>query len=267
MRRLSVILLFPLLSSCGMIPILKKVHATDVDIVTFQSENKTVQFIPMAHIGKPEFYEKVNQLVDSFKADGYVIFHEGITDSKLDRKKADKIYSEVTKNVLARRYLKSSNKDSVAIEIYLRKIRKMFGGIPDSSKYMEFFKEVGMFKNMVDQPRYYELKTDEKDLKADVSLFDLVDDYERRFGTIDLTEFDFQLPLTPTESLPASRQLPSKKVEEVIIDFRDSYLADAILRSPHSRIVVIYGLAHLDGTFYYMQQSGKVWKKKKTVRY
>lgn len=264
MKRIFIFLtfLFPALS-CTVLTVVKKINTTKVDVITFESSNKTVKFIPMAHIGKQEFYDGVYGLVDSLKRSGFVSFHEGTIKKPLSAEIVAIIYDRVQRSPVAKYYLGSGNKDSIAQDIYHRKLRRMFGFLPDSSKYMDYFSKMGMFEDLVDQPRFYELKTDEKDLNIDVSLFDMIDEYERRFGTIELKETEFAADVRTRVEPSSSEKLPWSNVKEIILDYRDRFLAEQIHNSPHQKIVVIYGLAHLEGTFKYLQSLDNSWTTRK----
>ena len=47
-----------------------------------QDNGRKVFILKMIHINKPEFYQKVKQTIDSLRADGYVVFYEGVGDAK-----------------------------------------------------------------------------------------------------------------------------------------------------------------------------------------
>src|SRR5687768_5919692 len=118
------IFLFTLLSfiSCQVMQVARKISSTKVEVVTFQSATKTVQFIPMAHIGKQEFYDRVYSLVDTLKRSGYVAFHEGTTKKPLPPDLVSVIYDRIQRSPIAEYYQGSTNKDSIAEDLYNRKL-------------------------------------------------------------------------------------------------------------------------------------------------
>ncbi len=260
-RSLFILMVMTGLSSCTLTKVLKQVKKEEAELIAFRSEQKTVYFIPMVHIGQPEFYADVYRKADSLKALGFVVFHEGTKDSMPTVEDVDRNYQWVRGTNFHRQYATSSNRDSIVMSMYLRKLRKMLGFFPDTLKYAQHFHEKGFFKNTIDQPRFHELKTDERDLNVDVSITGMVNEYERRYGFIELTATDFSMPLSAAAGYVRSQKLPTKNVKDVIINYRDEYLAREIEASKADKIVVIYGLMHVDGTFEQLQKLNPSWKR------
>jgi hypothetical protein len=196
------------------------------------NKNKTLAFIPMHHVGKPEFYEGVKKAIGQYKARGYTVYYEG-TGWK-------------------------SNMDSLTAGRYERKFRKMLGVYVDTTGYAHYFHEKGLFKNLVDQPRYYQLGIDSNDVNVDIRKYELVDAYEKKYGEIKLEPIDNALGLD--QSYPRNLRLPRKKVMSIIIDHRNEFLASFIQNSAHKKIVVIYGEEHLKGTIRLLKQADSSWK-------
>lgn len=225
-----------LLAACKGARTFKEIHTEDVKIVTVYSRQKTVQFVPMHHIGKPEFYVQVRKVVDSLKQQDYIVFYEGVGMDK--------------------------HLDSLSIDTYQRKLRKMTGFYIDSG-YIDLLRENSYFKKFVGQPKYAELGITDTDRNIDISKNRLIDAYEQKFGSIVLEKVDYRMPLQPKNVLPQSARLPRKNVFYVLIDHRNQHLAKNIQSASNSKILVIYGLEHVKGTILELQKMDHSWRSNK----
>jgi hypothetical protein len=234
LRFLLAVLGLVWICSCKITHTIQQIHRTDADLVELRSQVKTVEFIPMHHVGTQEFYDHVAQIVKFFKAAGYKVYFEGVElESKMDSATAD---------------------------LYDRKFRKMIGVSLDTLGYAHYFHEHGLFRNLVDQPRYDEFGVDTTDVNVDVEKYQLVDAYEKKYGEIELSSTDKKL--TMDEPYPGKERLPMKKVRYAIVDFRNEHLANYIQNSADEKIVVIYGEEHVEGTFQVLKRLNSTWVKK-----
>lgn len=221
------------LASCKPLTIVQLIQADKAEVVQLANTTKTVQYIPMHHVGKPAFYEGVKTLVDSFKRNGYIVFYE----------------SARTENIT----------DSLTLDRYNRKFRKMMGMHIDTSGYVKRLHEKGLFKQLVDQPTYDRLGLDSRDIRVDIPKNQLVDAYEKTFGEIVLERGD-DTPLN--ESYNLELRLPQKEVRYIIVDYRNKNLATAIQYSDFKKIAVVYGADHLNGTLRELQKFDPSWVRK-----
>lgn len=218
-----ILLISLLVISCRPVVAVKMMHAKNASQETWKVGEKTVVFIPMVHVGTPEFYADVANTISVLKKQGYVLYYEGVK--------------------------KDPGQDSASFLNYMRKFRKMTGLVIDSIGYAALFHEKGLFKSKIDQPKASNLGADENDRQVDVHFFELVDAYEKKHGAIWLTAADSTLSLTSAVKYPPAMKLPSGKVMDILVNHRDKHLADYILSSPHKKVVVIYGYAHKKGTY------------------
>ncbi|HEX6333038.1 MAG TPA: hypothetical protein VFZ78_02360, partial [Flavisolibacter sp.] len=151
-------------------------------------------------------------------------------------------------------------KDSARLDLYQRKFRKMMGVHVDTSGYAKIFHQSGLFRQLVDQPRYTELGVDTSDVRIDLAKNQLVDLYEERFGEIELEKGD-DVPLDGKYNVLL--RLPQKEVMAIIIDERNRNLATAIQYSEYKKILVVYGASHLKGTLSELQRFDSRWSKKR----
>jgi hypothetical protein len=208
------------------------IQTEDVPVAELSNKEKVVAFIPMHHVGKPGFYDGVKEIVGHYKAEGFVVYYEGV-------------------QLIA-------SMDSITQDSYDRKLRKMIGVTIDTNGYAHYFHDKGLFKGLIDQPRYHKLGVDSNDVNVDVVKYKLVDAYEEKFGKIELTDIDKRLRLV--EGYPPSYKLPMKKVRTIILDYRNQNLANYIQHSRDKRIVVIYGEEHLKGTYKLLKELDRSWK-------
>jgi len=209
-------------------------QSKDVEVAELSNHVKTVEFIPMHHVGKQEFYDGVKEIVSHYKAEGFVVYYEGV-----------QLITPM---------------DSALQDSYDRKLRRMIGVNLDTNGYAHYFQDKGLFKGLVDQPRYHMLGVDSNDTNVDVEKYKLVDTYEKKFGVIELTDVDKRLRLI--EGYPTSYKLPKEKVMSIILDYRNQNLANYIQHSPDKKIVVIYGEEHLKGTYELLRRLDPAWKRR-----
>ena len=220
--------------ACTPVKTISSLYSKDAKVIEFSNEFKTVKFIPMHHVGKPEFYADVAIKVMSLKEEGYIVYFESA--------KMDQI------------------EDSIKLDEYKRKFRKMLGVHIDSTGYAKYFENSSVFKNMIGQPAYKELGVTDGDVRVDLPQNKLVDAYEEKYGKIELAAGDKQMPFT--SGYPKALRLPKEQVRSIIIEHRDRHLAEYIHKASDKKIVIIYGLIHVNGTFDELKKLDDSWKKK-----
>lgn len=220
--------------ACTTVKAVSSIYAEKPKPVEFRNNNKIVKFIPMHHVGKPEFFSRVSETVRMLKNEGYKVYYESARMDEIQ--------------------------DSVQKDLYERKFRKMLGIHTDTAGYARFFEGNILFRNMIDQPKYDELGVTQSDIKVDISKNKLVDVYEEKFGKIQLDSGDYRIPLNAF--YPLSMRLPRENTQSVIIGERDRHLAGFIHHSADNRIIVLYGAIHRKGVFNELVNLDKNWKKK-----
>ncbi len=222
----------------------------------WRAGDKTVLFIPMVHIANPEFYESVRKKIESKKAEGFIVYYEGTKWKAID----DTIKKQLLNKPFVKYYLGPQHIDSICQVVYRKKLNKFVGFVPDSALYQRYIPEKGFFSGMVVQPSARVLGTDYNDKNVDVGHNEMVDVYEKRFGEIMLEEADFAI--MPGNTYPKSLKLPKDNVKSILISYRDEYLARHIHSSTDKKILVLFGMAHMDGTFEQLRSLDKSWRKR-----
>lgn len=210
---LTLIILFP---SCRVIMGLHEITTEKARIKHLQMGDKMIGFIPMHHLGKPVFYANVKQLVAEQKKMGSIVYYE---------------------------LIKPVNEpDSAALELLQKKMRKIMG---TSKNYKQTMDSIGMFKSYILQPPYHEMGIDSPDVNADVDLRQLIVEWERVQGVVQLDSIDINTPIgAPYLRKPA---IKSGKWNKVVLDYRNSSLVNMLKQSKYNKILVVYGAAHYKG--------------------
>ncbi|MEG1622124.1 MAG: hypothetical protein RR330_01995, partial [Alistipes sp.] len=82
------------------------------------------------------------------------------------------------------------------------------------------------------------------DIWVDYTLYDLIERYERKYGVVPLSDYDFATPMDDP-SYRISRAAKGETNKYMFSrKFREEALMRRILSSPHKKIAVVYGLGH-----------------------
>lgn len=193
-----------------------------------QENGRKVFILKMIHINKPEFYQKVKNTIDSLRADGYVVFYEGVRDAK----KANELYERKFRRI-THYSLMSYNDEANEVD------NKKFG----IKGYV--------YQNDVD----YGVNKD-TDINCDLTIKELVDQYEEKFGEVVLTDCDTNTPMG--KKYKCSKK-DKKGTDYMTLTLRDKHLVNEIEKSTLDKIVVVYGVQHsyaISRKF----RSSEVWK-------
>ena len=198
------------------------------------SKAKEIIFIPIHHVGRKEYYNDIAHKVDSLQKLNYFVFYEGVVDDK--------------------------EKDSLIRRKSLLKLRKIMGFFPQGQKgYLDTTTNIiagkikyrGKYK-LINQPNYKQLKVDRlTSTRADISLTELITDFEKNYGQIELNNCDYKTDFTEKKYKcgKAKKKLRKKFKNEYIEDYRNKYLAEKLFKSEKNKILVIYGDNHFFGLY------------------
>ncbi|WP_298156068.1 hypothetical protein [Flavobacterium sp.] len=219
MRKTIVIVsIFLVLVSCGKMMTRYQIKTYNALFMVWHYTNgkKDVQFIPMAHLNKPEKFARIRQIADSLRSQGYVIYYESV---ELE-----------------------NPSDSLRNETIQRKFRRVIGIVPGdySDKNNKSYRALAL-EGYVMQTMTNTGCDRKRDKKVDLSMDSLVALYEKERGEIKLTQCDWNTPYT--EKYRCHR-LKVKDQKFMALTLRNRYLSYFLTHSKDKKIVVMYGAEH-----------------------
>lgn len=191
-----------------------------VDQVKIMKKNdREVIYIPMVHVGKPEYYKEVKSYVDSLRTKGYKVYYEGLS------------YSE-----------NSTDNEKKLLKLKMRKLLRIniSGGYDnlENETLPKWFKNgkyvAQTLENIGINPKI--------DFNADMTYNDLIDSIEINYGKVELSDCDFNTPLY--DKYKCKKDFKGSAVYSVTQKFRNELLKDILLNSNDKKIVLLYGKRH-----------------------
>lgn len=163
-------------------------------------------------MGKPEFYEKVKDIVQSKKEVGYHVYYELV---KTEFNESDSI-----RNI---------------IRMKARKLKGFSGTYKENSSD-------NFFSKYIQQPDYDSLGIDSSDHWADVNYLELINYWEKTNGSIILDSIDLNTPFDQ----PFKSRVPytQKEYNQVFIKYRNFHLINEIFKNNDDKILILYGKGH-----------------------
>lgn len=106
------------LTACSTLQTVKKMKSKGATVSEWSAGDKTVLFVPMIHMAKPDFYSSVKKIIESKKAEGFIVYYEGTKMKDID--------DAIKKQLLDKPYLKyyhgPQHIDSICLFIYKKKL-------------------------------------------------------------------------------------------------------------------------------------------------
>jgi hypothetical protein len=209
-------LFISLLHSCKTVGTLIEMKKKKAAVKTYTMGDKEIKFISMHHVGKQGFYDDVRKKVIKLKAEGYTVFYEIV--------------------------LPSTTSDSITNDLCKRKMRKIKGF---NGTYKENLEKIGFFKKYVQQPSNAQLGADTNDIRADVTSVELINEWEKQNGVIILDSVDLFTPFDG--NYKTKKFYTTQQRDNIILGYRNSYLANIVKATSHKKILVLYGKRHRKG--------------------
>lgn len=186
----------------------------EIKILKNTENNKTVVFFPMVHVGKKEYYENSNLIIDSLRSDGFTFYYESVdVDPTLDS----------LETVITRKKTRSILGHSLSINSENKSLPRFYSR-----------------KNFVMQD-YNVMGLTQSDTKLDMFQNQIIDSIENKYGEINLTDCDLQTPLNSEYKCKSDN---SKFKFEFTNVYRDQYIWEELQKVEHNKIVLIYGKMH-----------------------
>lgn len=200
------------LNSCKLIESLTELNKTTPKIHELKEWDKDILFLPMHHMGKPEFYDKVKEIVKNKKKDDFRVYYELVSTDFTDD---DSLRNEIRRKA--------------------RKIKGFSGTYKDNASGSYFSK-------YIQQPSYADLGIDSMDVWADVDYLQLITYWEEVNGKIILDSTDMNTPFNV--KLDRGVSYTKDEYNKVFIDFRNKHLISLIKNNSDKKILILYGKGH-----------------------
>lgn len=214
---ISILLLSLLITSCSRAVFMfydkKDPHKKRT---TWAKDDREIIHIPMIHLAKQEYYDKVKVFVEEKRKEGYTIYYEGVANGTTNKEELDTLYLKIRKILgfhFGTSYNDTTNKS-------LPKRYKKYIGQTLTNTGIDTL----------------------TDINADMNMKQLIEKLERGLGEkIVLGDCDFKTPLKAKYKCKSKYR---KYRYNLTRQFRDDYLSDLLINAPHKKIVVLYGAAH-----------------------
>lgn len=214
---------------------------------------REVIYVPMRHLSSKSGYAAIRRFLDSLKEEGFVTFCEKVMAVPYGVDTVSDIAVREIDGVLEALWERRAPGDSLRLDTLLRKSRRLLGFMLSPEGYADTANaSLDVLGRGPEERSGYVSQSDSllgtttgRDIWVDYTLADLVAATERRFGEIELTEYDFATPLL-------SPYRPDMRIRGQIVGYftlfaRNDYLVRRIVASPHPKIAVVYGAAHSYG--------------------
>ena len=195
---------------------------------------KELILLPVVHRGKVEDYARIKEYLDTLKAQGYVVFCEGLAVWPVHIDTLADIGMPALDAIADTLHLDSHN-DTIRLrqplDTLLRKFRRITG--------LNLMNPYDARRSQVLQSDSLLGLTTDKDIWVDYSLADLVGIWEQKHGAVPLIQYDFDTPLNAEYTKPT-------KIDDwdFLLGLRNDYIEKRIVESPHPKIVAVYGAGH-----------------------
>lgn len=182
-------------------------------LVYKNKEGKYLIYLPTVHVGKKEYYESIKKEVDSLRKEGFLIAYEGIRfeinepDFELKAKKMRRILGFNIANI------NDENRDA----------------LPKEYSYTKYLLQSEINTGI--------LKTD---VNFDCSLKELIEKYEAKYGTVELSDCDLKTSLSSKYNCKQKKK-PSFYISEVL---RNDKVKENLVKYRYHNMVLLYGKGH-----------------------
>ncbi len=196
------------------------VYDDKIDLIQFESKNSSKILIPLNHIGTEKYYYSLKKNIDSLDKKGYHIYYE---------------------------QLAASSNDTI-----LRKFKKIRGIPYNTNGYTDNIDSLfkGKFKpkkKLISQPSYKDLGLQNSNSSnLDVSIEDLINYYELKYGAILLENCDFETGLLQISNCNDIAMSP-EILQDLIVNFRNNYILQYLENDTFPKVAIIYGRDHMEG--------------------
>ena len=179
--------------------------------------DKEIVFIPMIHVAKAGYYEKVKDFLSQKRNEGYVVYYEGLVTGAATPEERDTLALKMRKIIGYHLCGGYTNKENKSTPQYLKK-----------------YVGQNMTNTGIDTLR---------DVRADMTVKELIAKIEaKREKKLELEPCDFETPLNAPYKCTNYKK---RYYYSFTRTYRDKYLSNLLLNTSNKKIVVVYGGAHI----------------------
>ena len=185
-----------------------------------QLTGREIIMIGMIHLEKQEFFDEIRIYLDSLKNDGYMVFYEGI-DMKKD-------VDSLRQDTLCRKFRRVAG---FHLTDYTNKENKSLPRIFSSGDYeMQTLDILGL--------------TTDRDTLVDLSLKEMIEQYEHDKSPIVLNEYDWDTDLMEKYKIRKAGGKNQYSRYHLIRTIREDHIIETVKATEYPKIVLLYGKAH-----------------------
>ena len=230
---LAACLVSLLLQSCtrSLVALQGNIMNKNYQIVKLSNGDKTVAFVGVMHINKPEYYHKIKKDIDSLRAAGYFVMYEGVKpDSTLGKEQTELLHKKLRKitGFYLTSYLDTLNQDMARFKV----------------------------KGFINQSQEVTGIDQFTDIRADLTLDKLISVYEEKRGSIVLSKCDIETKLGEKYKCGEKNK---ENFNYLVLDLRNEYLADLVLTHQGKKIAILYGDKHKYGLLQNLKNHDPNW--------
>lgn len=237
MKNFHILSIFLLLVSCKTALINTAlegigIYDKNAKVISLSNDSKSIICFPIHHIGTKEYYMDIEKKVDSLISNGYYVYYEGLIQDTLN-----------------------NHENS-------RKFRKEFGFIAKNYVGLIKTKAGNNFEykeEIIDQPKFNFYSLIKSSRNVDVSLKEIIKQYEISNGKIVLDSCDLFTPIDKEITCRKVKILSDDSPEwkNLVLDFRNKNLFEEIKNdSIHDKLILLYGKKHIDAVEVYLMENG-----------
>lgn len=199
--------------------------------------NREVILLGMPHLGTEKGYAALRSYILERSAEGYVFFIEGVAhhdpyyDGEYDSLKQDTLERKL-RFVTGFAFTPYGDKDNKSLPEMYKNTKH--NAIDPTAELLGFDKINGVYP-------------------MDLTMAQMINFFEAKFGEIPLTQYDFNTPLnakyTKTKDYPYD-------IYAIASPIREMYVVDNVVHSELPKIIIMYGTAHLHHLAYKLEAVG-----------
>ncbi|MCT4617525.1 MAG: hypothetical protein N4A38_04935 [Candidatus Gracilibacteria bacterium] len=234
--------------------------------LTNETQDKTVRFVSMSHIGRGEFYESVYKELEKAKDEGFVLFYEGIFEGSeenlnkfnsllgLPEKPDENFYAKMSKifglsSQNTKQYVEIFGENAYRTDLGLDYLMEQYNALPNQlTKNFEGMEDIST------------------DVVKNFEKFEKLPEKQKKITSFILrTSLNFILKKNFVSEVKLG--LGNEAISEIVINLRNENLADEVRTSEHKKIIVIYGGLHYEGFLENLQAKSNSPRQEKLIKY